>query len=514
VSLLLTALAASAGEGTLKTVADPGGAFTLKVPAGWRVKAKPGSVVVNPEGSLARVAVWTQEKCATLKGAADAAAARLKDGVKGWTEANRKETRLAGRKAIRIQGTGTFKFGMFAQEGAEPMVIETQVAFVGDREIQVMMQCPLADVARLGRSLRDVADSIAIPATEDGPADPPAEQETKPLAFCDGLFRIAVPRSWKVAEKEHHVEAKSPDDSMAFLIARFPKHGQFTLDQCVTKVLGIYKGVFADWKAGERASLTLAGQPAVRVSGTCVKKMMFDIPVPCAIEHFVLRARGRLLWITIEYPEGQRETFRTRLRNMVHSLKIQAPERTAEPPTHETPDTPHVTRADEPPQDAPPRPPRPKPMKELKSPDDVLAFPVPEDWNSDLKMGGGEAVSPDLAARVQYMLVPRTYGAVDVYAKELIKQWKMNVRGWKLRRQQKVQFGGRPAIYINAATISEKNVPMVVEYTIANLEASWLIFVVVCEKEHYERWKPVLHKIIRGLRLLPPEEARPDSPWD
>ncbi len=505
---------------------DPGGLFTLAVPAAWKVQElAAGLLATDPQGNAT---VFVEQGPALgpgLSELADVALAVRKQQFAGWTEGQRQPLQLSGRPALHVSAT--------ANVGGVDCLLDHYFVLIPPRLLVLSFFRPRAQAAQLDGVLRAVVASwriraeagppqtgpapplpIAVPPVpapgpppapqpplQPAPAPPPqpapltppqpapqppsqppawplpppqAPLPMKRISDPGNIVSISVPAIWEVTETPGDIFAQEPNKITSLRTMHLPK-GTLSLQQYAKAIFDGQKILVANW--------TQTGQQAVRVAGRQAAHIRIEgeiAGIPAVGENLFLETDRNLIAIVLLCAKADYEKVGPLFTEIIKSVQVEggAP-------------APMLQLA---PAAALPA------LKPVQDAGGAFALSVPADWAVQQQAGQLGAVDARQRSAVAVFAAPKQMQSLEQYSQAMIQMWQQQVQGWALAWQQALRVSGWPAVRVHA-TASPGGQTMEVDYILVLTNDRQFLLMVSCPREDAGSRQALFTQVIQSLQV-------------
>lgn len=212
----------------MQRIPGPGGAYTLSVPAGWKVQWR-GNVLgaEEPGGNLGLMVAVSRTQAYSLHQYVQFMIRYWQQEVPGWTKLDESPVRVAGHPGMLIRATG--------RPRGQYMLAHYYLLLTPTQQILLTFTCRPSDEGKWKAAVKDVVTKFET--TGPPPATPllpfgmsPQPARMKLVQDAGGAFAISLPGDWQVKQQPGGVVATDPTGAANVMIITQPKTAA-TLDQ-------------------------------------------------------------------------------------------------------------------------------------------------------------------------------------------------------------------------------------------------------------------------------------------
>lgn len=234
-------------------MSDPGGAYVISVPEGWKVEQQAGSTVAIGPGHKANLMVMALPVTGVpFQQFVQMMVRTWKQQVPGWTEKGRQAVNVSGHTGILIRAEGA--------PGGIAMTAHYMVVEAPGRNILLSLSCPKAQFPAMQALFGQIESSLQLggggpaPAPQPGPQPEPRPQpqpmpqpaRLKQVADPGGAFAFGVPADWQ-AQQQQGVAAAADPTGQANAMAMAAPRAAGTLQQFAQQMIAGWRQQVPNW---------------------------------------------------------------------------------------------------------------------------------------------------------------------------------------------------------------------------------------------------------------------------
>jgi hypothetical protein len=496
--LLLIGSAAMAAEEAdapeTKRVVNPDAAFTIRLPADWRVKQEGMTLeAASPDGTAtASIAARKREAQSVGQLVAKAAEQWVQDYA-DWTEAARGRLEVAGHPAVMVRARG--------KAGGEPMALIHLLALSDEREVALTLACPRADFGDWQDTFGRIGDSLRLgtprepglaPAERPLPVEEEPEPEPTPapppppppqhVREPDGLFALTLPPDWIVKRRPGRVDAQDPSSRARLVAAAAPRKAE-TLEDFADRWTGFCQETVRAWTQLSRRETTVAGRDAIHIRAVGLPQGQHTMG-----HYWLLLTPDHQVSLTCVCPAETEPRWRPVFTRIVARVSVPA-----EPPA------PAAALEPETEGEAAPAPAKPR-LRSAADPGGAFELALPADWAMQQQPGGLLATAPSQQASVMVLAAPRTTESLRAFAQAYTRQMTRQVPEWSALGTWRVEIGERTGVHIRAVS-RPGGTPTVGDTYVVVTEDSQVTLTLTCQQDRSARWRTVFQRIAASFRV-------------
>lgn len=293
----------------MQAVTDPGGTFSLSVPAGWQVQRQTGgAAAASPDGRANAAARGGAKAAMTFQQWVYGVVAQFQQQMPGWTEVSRTPIRLAGSEAVLIRAKTL-------TQGIE-MHADTLLVHAGAHQAMLSLNCRRADFAGLEPTFRQIVGSFRVPA--QGGAGPltPVAPATKLVSHRSRAFSLTVPATWAIAHQATGVTGTDPTRQANLMIVVGARRSQ-TAQQLAQTTAAMLRTQVPNWQQTASQRVEVSRYPAVRLTATAAPG-----GVAHHGEYLLVLAETQQVIVMLSCPQAQQAQWAPVFQQIVQSVQV------------------------------------------------------------------------------------------------------------------------------------------------------------------------------------------------